>query len=411
MALELELALVRTLAAALGLGLLIGLVRERGGVAHRAAGLRTHALAAVAGAVALSLGEASFLVVIATIGVFSALAYRSTRARDAGLTGEVTLLLTGLLGGLATRMPAVATAVAIVVALLLYAKAPLHRFSRTVLSQREVADGLLLLAAALVVLPLLPDRAYGPLDAINPARLWRLVVLVMAIGALGHIALRLVGNRGGLAIAGLLAGFVSSTAAVLDFGRRVRADPTLLRPAVAAALFANLASLSLCVPILLTISPSLLQRLWPELTAAGVTLLVGGLRGLRAGHANEPPLATAQGRMFRFGQALGFAVALAGLTWGSALLAVRVGPAGAIAASVVSACAELHAAVATLATLAGTDQIAADSARPWLLGLLTASLGTKSVLAWVSGGSAYGGRVSAGLLAALLAAAGLLMLR
>jgi uncharacterized membrane protein (DUF4010 family) len=393
MALELELALVRTLAAALGLGLLIGLVRERAGVAHRVAGLRTHALAAVAGAVALGLGDASFVVAIATIGVFSALAYRNTRARDAGLTGEVTLLLTGLLGGLATRMPAVATALAIVVALLLYAKAPLHRFSRTVLSQREVADGLLLLAAALVVLPLLPDRGYGPLDAINPAKVWRLVVLVMVVG-----------NRWGLAIAGLLAGFVSSTAAVLDFGRKARADPTLLRPAVAAALFANLASLSLCVPILLTISPTLLQRLWPELAAAGATLLVGGVLGLRAGHANEPPLATAQGRMFRFGQALGFAAVLAGLTWGSALLAGWVGPAGAIAASVVSACAELHAAVATMATLAGTGEIAADSARPWLLG-------TKSAIAWVSGGPAYGLRVTAGLLAALLVAAGSMLLR
>ncbi len=411
MALELEPALVRTLAAALGLGLLIGLVRERGGAAHRVAGLRTHALAAVAGAVALGLGEASFVVVIATIGVFSALAYRNTRARDAGLTGEVTLLLTGLLGGLATRMPALATALGIVVALLLYAKAPLHRFSRTVLSQREVADGLLLLAAALVVLPLLPDRGYGPLAAINPAKVWRLVVLVMVVGALGHVALRLVGNRWGLAIAGLLAGFVSSTAAVLDFGRKVRADPTLLRPGVAAALFANLASLSLCVPILLTISPSLLQLLWPELAAAGATLLVGGVLGLRAGDGNEPPLATAQGRMFRFGQALGFAAVLAGLTWGSALLAGWIGPAGAIAASVVSACAELHAAVATMATLAGTGEIAADSARPWLLGLLAASLGTKSVIAWVSGGPAYGLRVTAGLLAALLVAAGSLLLR
>jgi hypothetical protein len=188
-----------SLSSALGLGLLIGLVRER---AHAdgplaIAGLRTHALLALAGAVATLLGHGALLVVLAAVAVLAALAYRATRADDPGLTGEVTLLLTTLLGGLAASSAALATALAVVVALLLYAKAPLHRFSRQLLTEREVSDGLMLLAAALVILPALPDRGLGPFGAINPATIWKLVVLVMAVSALGHICLRLVGSRWG----------------------------------------------------------------------------------------------------------------------------------------------------------------------------------------------------------------------
>jgi uncharacterized membrane protein (DUF4010 family) len=151
----------------------------------------------LAGAVATLLGHGALLVVLAAVAVLAALAYRATRADDPGLTGEVTLLLTTLLGGLAASSAALATALAVVVALLLYAKAPLHRFSRQLLTEREVSDGLMLLAAALVILPALPDRGLGPFGAINPATIWKLVVLVMAVSALGHICLRLVGSRWG----------------------------------------------------------------------------------------------------------------------------------------------------------------------------------------------------------------------
>src|SRR5690606_23735515 len=104
-----------------------------------------------------------------------------------GLTGEVALVATALLGALAVRSPAMATGLAVVMAVLLFAKKSLHRLSRELLSEREVFDGLFLLASALVVLPLLPDRGFGPYEALNLRTLWLLVVLVMAVGALGHV--------------------------------------------------------------------------------------------------------------------------------------------------------------------------------------------------------------------------------
>ena len=214
-------ALLLGFSSALGLGLLIGLVRERSHArSHAIAGLRTHALAALAAAVAAWLGAPVFLLALALVGVLAAMAYHATHADDAGLTSEIALVLTFLLGGMAMRSAALATGLAVLVAVLLYAKEPLHRLSRERLSEREVFDGLMLLAAALVVLPILPDRDIGPFGAINLATLWKLVVLVMGVSALGHVALRMVGNRWGLAAAGFFAGYVSSTAAVIGFGQR-----------------------------------------------------------------------------------------------------------------------------------------------------------------------------------------------
>ncbi len=402
-------ALLLGFSSALGLGLLIGLVRERSHArSHAIAGLRTHALAALAAAVAAWLGAPVFLLALALVGVLAAMAYHATHADDAGLTSEIALVLTFLLGGMAMRSAALATGLAVLVAVLLYAKEPLHRLSRERLSEREVFDGLLLLAAALVVLPILPDRDIGPFGAINLATLWKLVVLVMGVSALGHVALRMVGNRWGLAAAGFFAGYVSSTAAVIGFGQRSKDTPALLRSAVAAALLANLASLSLCLPILWTVSPELATRLLPELLAVGAVLLGGGLLGLRAGRDEQVPPPTAQSRMFRFSHALGFALLVAALVLLSAGLSAWIGPTGAMAAAIVSAMAELHAAVATLGSLTGKGGVDLDQARWLMLGLLTASLVTKSGIALASGSRAYGLRVAAGLLLAL--AAGLLAL-
>lgn len=401
---EFDTTLLLGFSSALGLGLLIGLVRERHH-AHEptAAGLRTHALTALAAATAATIGQPALLVALAAVGLLAAMAYQATRQRDPGLTGEVALVLTFLLGGLATRAPALATGLAVVVAVLLYAKQPLHALTRDTFSEREVSDGLLLLAAALVVLPILPDRTLGPFDAINPATIWKLVVLVMAISALGHVVLRVIGNRWGLAMAGFFAGYVSSTAAVIGFGQRARETPALLRSAVAAALLSNLASLSLSVPILWTVSPPLVGDLLPELCAIGLVMLAGGLVGLRAGRDETVQPPTAESRMFRFSHALTFALIVAALTFIAAALAAWIGPRGAMAAAALSATAELHAAVATLASQFSRGGLEAAEARWWMLALLAASLIAKSVIAWVSGGKAYGWRVAAGLLAALVA--------
>ena len=367
--------LLLPLGTALGVGLLIGVVRERRlPEVAVVAGLRTHALAALAGVVAHHLGPAVFIAVLLLLGVFAAMSYRQTRDTDPGLTGEVALVLTALLGGLALPLPGLAGALGVLVAVLLYAKHPLHRLTRDLVSEQEVRDGLLLLASALVVLPLLPDRTLGPYDVFNPATLWKLVVLVMAISALGHVALRASGNRWGLAVAGFFAGYVSSTAATAGFGQRVRDTPALLSSAV------------------------------------GAVLLTGGLLGLHRGEDGDVPAPTAQSRMFRFRHALAFAAIITAVLFASAALNAWLGPRGAITAAVLAALAELHAAVATVGNLYTGGVIDTDDARWTLLGLLAAAWIAKTLVAWTTGGARYGLRVSLGLGASVAAVLAVLLL-
>jgi uncharacterized membrane protein (DUF4010 family) len=398
--------LLLPLATALGLGLLVGAVRERrqGHDWRLAAGLRTHAIAAVAGTVAHALGLPALVALLVIVGALGAVSYYRSGQVEPGITGEIALVLTTMLGALTLLSPPLAAGLGVVLAVLLYAKAPMHRLAREWLSEREVHDGLILLACAMVVLPLLPDRTLGPFAVFNPRKLWLLVVLVMAISALGHVVLRAVGNRWGLAIAGFFAGYVSSTAAVAGFGQRVKDAPSLLAPAVGAAMLANLASLTLFVPIILALAPRLMPYVALPLGAAAAVVLAGGLLGIRGGRVDASAMPTSESRMFNFRHALGFALVVTVVLFVSAALNHWLGARGAMTAAVLTALAEQHAAMATVANLFAGRVLTPDEARLAVLGLLGAAALAKSVLAFVSGGRAYGTRVALGL-AAMVAAA------
>ncbi|WP_313572044.1 DUF4010 domain-containing protein, partial [Comamonas terrigena] len=267
-------AIFRALLAALGVGLLVGVVRERmhAGPALMA-GTRTHALVGLLGCVAWMLGSGVFIAALLAVAGLTALAYGFTAREDPGLTGEIALLLTALLGGLAARDPALAAALGVLMAILLQAKVPMQKLSREWISEKELQDALMLGAAALVVMPLLSRSPIDPWGAVSPLMVWRIVVLVMAVGMLGHVAQRLFGARWGLSIAGFFAGFASSTAAVSGMGQRARAEPAHTSACAAAALLANLASLLLFVAVVGAVSPALLQTAAGSLVGAGLALL------------------------------------------------------------------------------------------------------------------------------------------
>jgi uncharacterized membrane protein (DUF4010 family) len=147
-------AIAVRLATALGIGLLIGVERERRkgeGASRSPAGIRTFAVSCLLGAVSLELGG-EVLLAAATVAVAAllAIAYARSRTRDPGLTTEAALLLTVLLGGLAMRQPALASGLGVTLAILLAARTRLHRFVSSVLTEAELADGLILAAAVLV---------------------------------------------------------------------------------------------------------------------------------------------------------------------------------------------------------------------------------------------------------------------
>jgi uncharacterized membrane protein (DUF4010 family) len=401
------LADVMGLATAVGLGLLIGLVRERangGAEALTVAGLRTHALLALLGGVGSTLGMPVLVVVLAGVALMTTVSYRRSSARDPGLTGEVTLLLTPLLGALAMHAPPLAAGLGVVIAGLLQAKTTLHRFSRELLTEEEVHDGLVLLASVLVILPLLPDTAIDPWEVLRPRALWRLVVLVMGVGMVGHVALRAVGARWGLPLAGFFAGMVSSTAAVAGYGASARQQPELAPYAAAAALLANLASLLLMVAIVASLSASLSAQSALPLTAAALMLGLGaaaGLLGAARDGVAPPPL---RSRSFRVGHAVLLALIITLVLLISAIAQSHVGSDGALAIAALAALAEWHAAAASLAQMTVAKALSTQQAQVGLLWLLATSTLAKTALAFVSGGRRYGLWVGGGLLAMVLAA-------
>ncbi|KRD40034.1 hypothetical protein ASE35_06930 [Lysobacter sp. Root916] len=400
-------AQLRGLLSAIAIGLLIGVVRERAHLGERTAvaGVRTHAVVAIAAAAAALLGTVVLAALVIVVGALSLASYLQTRSDDPGLTGEVALPATALLAAFAQREPALAAGLGVIVAGLLFAKQPLQAFARRVVSERELQDALLLAAAALIVLPLLPDTAVDPWGVLVPSALWRLVVLVMAVGMLGHIALRSVGARWGLPVAGFFSGFASSTAAVAGFGERSRSEPGLTSVSAAAALLANLASLALFAGVIGTAAPSLLRACaWP-LAAAAAALTIAAALGLhRSGGSDALPKAPAA-RAFRLSQALVLAAVIAAVLLLSAWMRHLFGDTGALVTAVLVALAELHAAAASVAQLTQSGDLSLEHARWGVVGLLAASAAAKTVLAFASGNRRYALHVAAGLIGMAAASA------
>lgn len=398
---------IASLSTALGIGLLVGAVRERQHAPDRIgkAGVRTHALLALAGALAAGFGTGTLLVALAAVAALAVAAYRSSTASDPGLTGEVAMLVSVLLGAVAQQSPALAAGLGVLVAVLLWAKAPLRRLSQELISERELQDGLLLAASALVILPLLPDRAVDPWGVVQLSTLWKIVVLIMATGMLGHVARRAVGARRGLPVAGFFSGFASSTAAVVSFGHLSRAQPALCAASASAALLANLASVLLLVAVVAAVSPALVQAIaWPMASACAGLLLVAA-HGILRTQADALP-AGPEPRAFSIGHALVIALVIAGVMLASEALHRGFGPAGAMAGATIAALAELHAAAATVARLTSTGNLSASQAAWGMVALLAATSLAKGVIAFGSGGWAYGRQVAAGLVLMTAAAAG-----
>ncbi|MGT2434410.1 hypothetical protein ACU4HD_47650 [Cupriavidus basilensis] len=183
----------------MGVGLAIGLERERShtGSAELPAGdaerLRSGRwLAPLRQACAVPLAVPTVLL---TVAVLAAVGYHHSANVDPGVTTELALVATTLLGAYAVSGPEMTAGLGTVLLVLLYAKAGLHRFARTVITQRELADLLILAVAALLVWPAVPDRNMGPLNAWNPHTLWLVVLLVMLTGNTGHFAARWFGER------------------------------------------------------------------------------------------------------------------------------------------------------------------------------------------------------------------------
>jgi uncharacterized membrane protein (DUF4010 family) len=393
---------------ALGAGLLIGVERERTKLEAQpratTAGLRTFTLISLAGAVSVVVGGPGLLgLATAIVAVLAGVGYWRTGDREPGLTTEVAMVLTVLIGGLAVGAPAAAGAVAVVAALLLAGRDELHHFAGAVLTEEEVRSGLILAAAVIVVMPLLPNAAMGPFGALNPRSLWRLVVLVLMIGVAGHLATRLLGPRFGLPVSGLASGFVSSSATIGAMGSMAAKTPGVMGAAVAGAVLSTVATVLQLAAVIGATSKATLREMSVPLVCAGVAAAGYGVLFTLA--ALRKPVVECEkvGEALSLKTALLFATTLAVVLLVSAALKHWFGEAGAIVAAGVAGFVDTHAAAISIASLVTSGQLRPEAAVvPILVGITTNSL-TKMIVAFSAGGRAFALRVIPGVL--LVAAA------
>ncbi|QXZ16838.1 DUF4010 domain-containing protein [Pseudomonas sp. AO-1] len=380
-------------AAALGIGMLIGLERERHkgtGERRGSAGLRTFAISALLGYAAMVVG-AALLVGIVAIGLtlLITVAYWRGRDDDPGVTSEVALIIVLILGALCTRSPELAVAIGVVVAGLLTYREKLHDFAITQLSETEMRDGLVLLITALVVLPLTPDRYIGPYAALNLRTICTLTVLLMLVGAGGHIAVRTLGIRYGYVLSAIASGFASSTVTIATMGHRLAREPANLRILGAAALLSNLATMVQTGLILATVDPALLRNMWLPLVCGSVAALnySACLMLPRPARGTEETLPA--GGAFNLKLALIVALTMTAITLVSSAMLSQFGQVGVMLTATFSGFADAHASTASIAGLAKAGLLPVEAiVAPALIAISSNSL-SKCVVAWVSGGRRF----------------------
>ncbi|MEQ9814441.1 MAG: DUF4010 domain-containing protein [Azospirillaceae bacterium] len=349
------------LVTALAIGLIVGL--ERGWQARaaregdRVAGLRTFGLLGLGGGItgllAIHLGGSLLgFGLLAVAGLLAAGHWRSVDLdHDVGITTVVAGVLTFLLGALAAygeREAAAASAV--VVALLLALKPSLHALL-TRIDERDFWAVLRLLLISVVVLPVLPDQDFGPYGALNPFRIWLLVVLISALSFAGYVAMKALGPGRGIALTALTGGLVSSTAATLSFARMAKRTPALRRPLAAGITIANLVMVVRILVVGSLLAPVLAL---PLAVLALPALLLGGLAALAIGRrrASPPPDGADLANPLALRVALLFALLLAATQLLVSAAEDWLGAGGVVGAALLAGLLDVDAMTVTLANAA-----------------------------------------------------------
>lgn len=398
------------LGLALAIGLLVGLERgfsqrqePEGG---RVAGFRTFGIIGLSGGlVGLLTQHTHWAVLAAAIPSFVAIVlfafwHGERRRQDVGATTLFATLATFALGIVAVLGEMEhAGAAAVVLTALLAMKKEMH-FGIAHLKRVELRAAVQLLLISAVILPVLPDQGYGPFEALNPYRIWLMVVLIAAVSFAGYVAIRLFGAGKGVLLTGALGGLVSSTAVALSLAGRAR-EPSASASALAAGIVvASSMMFWRCALVVGAIDLALGLRLaWP-LGVAGVVGMAGGALLARRGTGGdfEPQDPTSLRMAVQFGLLLGAIELLA------AALREWIGDAGLFVLAGVSGLADVDAISLSIADMAGKGldrQVGAGAI------LLAAAVNTlvKIGIVGVRGTPALALRVGLPLLAGLAAGA------
>jgi uncharacterized membrane protein (DUF4010 family) len=357
--LDLELAL--RFAAAIGIGLVLGIERERSGTHDLLfGGVRTFALIALLGALgafAQQALDAAWLAPLAFVGVaaFVLASYTITAPKgEVGLTSEVSALLAFALGYLCgLGSVSVASAVAVAALMLLVLKESLRGIAAR-LEPPDLAATLKFAVISLIILPLLPKEAMGPppLDVLIPYRVWWMVVLIAGLNFVGYVLVKWLGSEQGLGVAGLLGGLVSSTATTLSFSQRSRVEPAQSTAFAMAIATAWTVMFVRVLAMVFIVNPGVGTPLAPTLGL--MAALCGACAWLlwRRGRSRKTGTVVSGANPFELGQAIQFGLLFGVVTVGARAAELYFGDAGLYLAGGLAGLTDVDAITLSMANLA-----------------------------------------------------------
>ncbi len=365
------------LGIALCLGLLVGLQRQR--VNHPLAGLRTFGMIAVFGGVCALLGQSlgPWLVpagLIASVACMLVGVWRiGAQADGPQLTTVFAALIMYGVGAMSVLGdPVLCAVVTGVLTVLLHAKDRLHHLVAG-LGREDVTAVMQFTLITLVILPILPDRAFGPYQVFNPREAWLLVVLIVSIGLGGYVAYKLLGSRAGTLLGAILGGLISSTATTVSYSRRTAAGQGVGLAAMAIMLASAISAIRV-IGIIVVVAPAQAAVFWPPL-AILAGLMLAQAAGLWFTARDEHAGATEHKNPAQLGTALVFAglygVVLIGVAWARDTL----GPNAIYGVAAASGATDMDAIALSTARLVEKGQLDPQVAwRAVVIGLLANAL-------------------------------------
>jgi uncharacterized membrane protein (DUF4010 family) len=371
--------LLTRFALALGLGLLVGLQRQR--VESHIAGIRTFSLITLFGAVCATLAQpfgAAALVgglvavtALAVMGNVLALRQAQDGHYDAGLTTEVAMVLMFAIGAYTMTGDAMlCLMLAGGVAVLLQLKDPLHKAIAS-LGDRDFWAIIQFILISAVILPIVPDRTIGPYDVVNPRDVWWMVVLIVGIGLAGYLVYKFFGEKAGTLLGGVLGGLVSSTATAASWAQRSRGQHALVPMAAVVIVVSTTVSFVRVLIEIAVVAPNVVWQVYPPILVLLASLVVLSWLDYRRaagdGDQEKPELDNPS----KLGPAFIFAGLYAGILIAIAAAKEHLGEGGLYLVAVLSGLTDIDAI--TLSTSHMMQDGGVETATGWRL-IVTAAL-------------------------------------
>jgi uncharacterized membrane protein (DUF4010 family) len=365
-------------------GLLVGVEREKAHPKGEALGVRTFLLIAMLGSLAGGLSNiwiASALVIFTLCLIVVGYFYTSRGiGADQGLTTEFAAGIVFTLSFVSHTNPIITTLLGPIVAVVLFSKASLHRFTSRIKTS-ELQAALLLLLAATTVVHLLSDRVIDPWGIFNPRRFGLLVLILGLLQFSGYVATKLLGEKKSGLLLGLLGGLVSSTAVMLSSAR----DGKNLKPGSYApylsAVGSQISSLGQLLFIVAWVSPDLLIQLAVPVGASILAALVVML--ILAWSGGDAKTAMALRSPLDWREVLRLALVFAGMLAGVAVANRYLGESGSYVVSFLAGLFELHGITLANATMFAQQHISREGVMLNTLLAITASLAAKTTICWM----------------------------